>query len=75
MSANMVVRICRLESAEEHTKGKSSELSVDDIIEQIKDRIARHQINIRKAFEAYDTLGKGKIRKSDFRQVSAGNQV
>ena len=59
----------RQEAADQNAGDKTSLMSVDEIIVRLKDRMVQHKTSIRKAFQFYDTSGKGKIRKKDFRQV------
>lgn len=49
--------------------GRTNEMSADEVITRLKDRIAQHSQEFRHAFLSYDRRGKGSISKKDFRQV------
>lgn len=50
--------------------GRTNEMSAEEVITRLKDRIAQHSQEFRHAFIAYDRRGKGSVSKRDFRQVS-----
>lgn len=49
--------------------GRMNEMTADEVIIRIKDRIAQHSQEFRQAFLRYDKYGKGVVSKRDFRQV------
>ncbi|XP_052809717.1 EF-hand calcium-binding domain-containing protein 6-like isoform X2 [Mya arenaria] len=48
---------------------RTSEMTAEEVITRLKDRIAQHSQEFRHAFTAYDRRGKGTVSKRDFRQV------
>ncbi|XP_053398276.1 EF-hand calcium-binding domain-containing protein 6-like [Mercenaria mercenaria] len=49
--------------------GRTNEMSADEVVARLKDRMAQHNQDFRQAFLAYDRRGKGSVSKKDFRQV------
>jgi len=56
-------------------QNRTVEMSAEEVITRLKDRISQHSIEFRHAFLNYDRSGKGTVTKSDFRQVSVKVKV
>ena len=51
--------------------GRANEMTADEVIMRLKDRMSQHSTQFRQAFLSYDRRGKGLVSKRDFRHVSA----
>jgi len=50
--------------------GRTTEMSADEVITRLKDRMAQHSQEFRHAFIQFDRRNKGVVSKKDFKQVS-----
>ena len=51
------------------TAGRANEMTADEVIMRLKDRMSQHSQQFRQAFLSFDRRGKGLVSKKDFRQV------
>ncbi|XP_069133814.1 EF-hand calcium-binding domain-containing protein 6-like isoform X1 [Argopecten irradians] len=50
-------------------KHKTDNMTADEVIARLKDRMSQHKMQIRQAFLSFDKSGKGKVNKRNFREV------
>ena len=55
--------------------GRANEMTADEVIMRLKDRMSQHSQQFRQSFLAYDRRGKGLVSKRDFRQVSKTGEL
>ncbi|OWF48504.1 EF-hand calcium-binding domain-containing protein 6 [Mizuhopecten yessoensis] len=53
-------------------KHKTDNMTADEVMARLKDRMSQHKMQIRQAFLSFDKSGKGKVNKRNFREVLAG---
>ena len=51
--------------------GRANEMTADEVITRLKDRMSQHSTQFRQAFLSYDRRGKCLVSKRDFRHVSS----
>ena len=61
--------ICRNTKIFGLAAGRANEMTADEVIMRLKDRMSQHSQQFRQAFFSYDRRGKGLVSKKDFRQV------
>ena len=60
---------CRNRKITGNAQIRTAEMTAEEVIVRLKDRMSQHSQQFRQAFLSYDRRGKGLISKKDFRQV------
>ncbi|KAK3098848.1 hypothetical protein FSP39_023679 [Pinctada imbricata] len=54
-------------------QGRTENMSVEEVITRLKDRMSQHKVQIRQAFLSFDKSGRGRVTKRNFREVLAAH--
>ena len=60
----------RQELADEATANRAVGMTTDEIIVRLRDRMAQHSTQLRKAFKQYSLGGNGRVTQKDFKKVN-----